>query len=267
MRKSAIAALVVLAAGAAAAPAGAQAIASHRAAYTLSLGSAKSSGISGLRGAMTIDWQEVCGGWTISQRMRFQIFDEDGESIDNDISFSSWEASDGLAYRFTMRAMRNGEVSEELRGRAELAGKGKGGKAVFTMPEEETIELSPGTIFPTEHTVEVIRRAQAGETMVSRQVFDGATLDGALEISALITSRHPPMKPANPAIDAALVGRPSWNVRMAFFKNDEQAPEPEYETSLRLLDNGVGLDFLFDYRDFSIQATLAQLEPLPKPKC
>jgi hypothetical protein len=247
-------------------PASAQ-IASHRAAYKLSLGNAKTSGVTELEGAMYIDWHEACEGWTISQRMRFQITDEDGQPIDNDISFSSWEAKDGLNYRFTLRTTRNGEVAEELRGHAQLDGKGKGGKAVFTEPEGEVIELPPGTIFPTEHSILLLRTAMAGDKIIARQVFDGATLDGALEINALVTGKLAPEKPASSKIAADLLKGPSWRVRMAFFKLEEQAAEPEYETSMRMLDNGVGLDFIFDYKDFSIKAQLEQLEALPKPRC
>jgi hypothetical protein len=247
-------------------PASAQ-IASHRAAYKLSLGSAKTSGVAELEGAMYIDWHEACEGWTISQRMRFQLTDEDGQPVDNDISFSSWEAKDGLNYRFTLRTTRNGEVAEELRGYAELDGKGKGGKAVFSEPEGEVIELPPGTIFPTEHSIQLLQKAIAGDKIFARQVFDGATLDGALEINALITGKLPPEKPAKSTISPDLLKGPSWRVRMAFFKLEEQAAEPEYETSMHMLDNGIGLDFLFDYKDFSIKAQLEQLEALPKPRC
>lgn len=266
MRKLKVVCLLAAIYGLLVAPASAQ-IASHRAAYKLSLGSGKASGIIELDGAMYIDWHEVCEGWTISQRMRFQIVDEDGQPVDSDISFSSWEAKDGLTYQFTLRTLRNGEVAEELRGRAELDGRGKGGRAIFTEPEEEVIELPPGTIFPTEHSIELLRKANAGEKIFARQVFDGATLDGALEINALITGRVPPEKTLGPRIAADLAKGPSWRVRMAFFKPEEQGAEPEYETSMRLLDNGVGLDFLFDYKDFSIKAQLEQLEALPKPRC
>jgi EipB-like len=266
MHKLRVVCLLAVAYGLLVAPAVAQ-IASHRAAYKLSLGNGKSSGIAELDGAMYIDWHEACEGWTISQRMRFQIFDDDGQPIDNDISFSSWEAKDGQTYRFTLRTMRNGEVAEELRGRAELEGRGKGGKAVFSEPEDEVIELPPGTIFPTEHSIELIQKARAGEKIFSRHVFDGATLDGALEINALITGRSPAEKSLPAKVAADLAKGESWRVRMAFFKLEEQAAEPEYETSMRLLDNGVGLDFLFDYKDFSIKAQLEQLEALPKPRC
>src|SRR5690606_22915835 len=98
-------------------------VASHRAAYVLSLGSAKSSsGIANVSGVMTIDWEESCDGWTLTQRMKFEIADGEGSDIDTDLMFSSWEARDGRSYRFTMRTSRNGELAEELRGRATLDG-------------------------------------------------------------------------------------------------------------------------------------------------
>ncbi len=253
---------------AAAAGAGDAPLAPHRAAYSLGLGNAKIGDIATIEGAMTIDWQETCDGWTMTQRMRFRIFDSDGEAMDNDVSFSSWEAHDGLSYRFTLRTTRNGEVAEQLRGRASLDGRGKGGKAVFAEPEGEVIELPPGTLFPAEHTLLLIQRATAGERSVAKPVFDGATLDGAMEINAVMGAPVKVEANAGAQIAAALLAGPSWRVRMAFFRTDDQrGSEPEYETSMRLFENGVGTEFLFDYSEFSIKAKLERLEALPRPRC
>ena len=52
---------------------------------------------------------------------------------------------------------------------------------------------------------------------------------------------------------------------MAFFKPG--GSQPEYETAIRMVDNGVGIEFLFDYGDFSIRAKLDNLEELPAPRC
>ncbi|MBI3452177.1 MAG: cell envelope integrity EipB family protein [Rhodospirillales bacterium] len=247
-------------------PAAAQLV-SHRALYTLSMGAARAgSGVNAIRGTMSLELQEVCEGWTLNQRMRFQVFDGEGEPIDTDISFSSWEARDGLHYRFTLRSLRNGEVSEELRGGARLAAHGKGGKAEFTKPEGQTIDLPPGTLFPTEHSLVLIRAAEAGERHVSRPVFDGATFDGAMDISAAIGSPHPPEPAGSTTIDK-VVERPSWRMRLAIFKPGDRNAEPDYETSVWMLDNGVGRDFVFDYSDFSIKAQLTRLDALPKPQC
>ncbi|MBL8697393.1 MAG: DUF1849 family protein [Alphaproteobacteria bacterium] len=244
-------------------------LASHRAVYVLTLGTAKANGVAAVEGAMSLDWQETCDGWTMAQRMRFQLFDSDGESIDNDITFSSWESRDGLSYRFTMRTLRNGEVADELRGRATLDGRGKGGKAVFTLPENEILELPPGTLFPTEHTLELIDGAKAGRRTLTRPVFDGASVEGAMEVNAVIAA----VAAAEAAVPGAgkaaeLVNGPSWRVRMAFFRMDDQrGSEPEYETTLRVFGNGVGTDFLFDYQEFSIKARLERLEMVPPPRC
>src|SRR6185503_188526 len=86
----------------------------------------------------------------------------------------------------TLRTTRDGEVTEVLRGRASLDGAGKGGKVTFAEPEGEMLELPPGTIFPTEHTLLLIDRAKVGEKSFAKPVFDGATLDGAMEINAVI---------------------------------------------------------------------------------
>jgi len=242
-------------------------IASHRAAYTLSLGQAKtSSGITSISGAMIIDWQESCEGWTLSQRMRFQLADGEGSAIDTDLIFSSWEASDGLGYRFTMRTVRDGELAEELRGRAELDGPDKGGKATFTIPAGTVMSLPAGTMFPTVHTLLLIERARAGEVTLSRVVFDGSDADGPLEVNAIIGPKVTPPKIDSPKI-APIANRPGWRVRMAFFKPSSNSGEPDYETGMLLLDNGVARDFTFEYSDFSIKAKLDRLEALPKPKC
>lgn len=244
-------------------------LASHRAAYSLSLGAGKSSGIASIDGGMTIDWQETCDGWTMSQRMRFRIFDADGEAIENDITFSSWEARDGTSYRFTMRSQRDGDVVDELRGRASIGGPGKGGKAVFTQPAEEVIELPPGTLFPSEHSLLLIDKARAGERTFARPVFDGASLEGAMEVNGIIGQVLPlGGDPVGQQIAQELLAGESWRVRLAFFRNDDQrGSEPEYETSMRMYGNGVGTDFLFDYNEFSIKARLERLEAIALPPC
>jgi hypothetical protein len=248
----------------AASPAAAQQVAPHRAAYSLSLGEARGE-ISKIDGALVIDWGEVCEGWTITQRMKFRMTGNESGDVDTDIVFSSFESRDGRDYRFSLRTSRDGEVVEDLRGRASLD-PDKGGKAEFTMPENTTLELPPGTMFPTAHSILLLNLAAGGEHQVTRAVFDGATLDGALDVSALIGNLLPPQDgAANIARD--LGSRPGWRVRMAYFNVDDQSGTPTYETSMRMLDNGVAADYTFEYPDVTMNAKLERLEPLPRPRC
>ncbi len=171
-------------------------IASQRAAYVLSLGAAKAnSGVSAIEGGMYIDWQEVCGGWTISQRMRFKVYAEEGEVIDNDISVLAGRSA-GRAQLSLQSALDAQRRRGRAAARARDAGKGQGkaGKVEFSEPEGETLDLPAGTIFPTEHSVQLLKNAIAGNATLSRVVFDGASLDGALEINAVIGPRLPAEK-------------------------------------------------------------------------
>jgi len=100
-------------------------------------------------------------------------------------------------------------------------------------------------------------------------VFDGARLDGAFQVNAVIGRPRRQGQPAPPVKgDVALLrGQPEWGVRFAFFASGDQGAQPEYELALDLLGNGVARAMLLDYGDFAVEARLIQIEALPRPKC
>lgn len=248
---------------------------SHRAVYSMTLGTARSgSSTVDARGAMYLEWAESCDGWTVSQRVRLTLYATQGGEIDTDSNFSSWESKDGVHYRFTVRNLRNGKVAEEFRGDARLDGPAHSGKATFSVPAGAAFDLPKGALFPTEHMAMLIEAAQQGVTRLSRVIFDGANLDGPLEVNAIIGGLIPVgggsgSGTADRAMGEAqhLINRASWPIRMAFFPTQSQQAEPEYEVEVRLYDNGIANYFLLDYGDFTVNAALEKLEALPKPKC
>jgi hypothetical protein len=243
-------------------------IAPHRALYTMTLGAAKSnSGIVAARGTMVYEWGETCDGWTIEQRYRLRMqYSETGE-VEISSNYVTWEAKDGLRYRFNERKLRNGEVDEEIRGEARLEGPGQAGYAEFSRPSRPRVELAPGTIFPTQHTIDLIERAAAGEQFVARKVFDGAGEENSVvEITAVIGNAQEPAAESAP-VKSPLLRRPSWRVRLAFFPAGSTSERPDYELGMRLKDNGVSQEMVLDYGDFAIKARLDELEALPKPNC
>ena len=145
----------------------------------------------------------------------------------------------------------------------------KGGVAEFQQPEQAVIPLKPDVLFPTAHTLFLIGEAEAGVPFVVRQVFDGTTVDDATTISAVI---GPTLKPGEEAADehpisSPLLARPSWRMRLGFFPADSKSETPDYELSMRLMDNGVSQDMALDYGDYTVNARLDHIEPLPKPSC
>ena len=241
-------------------------IAPHRALYTMSLGSTSGdSGVVGATGAMDYEWGETCDGWTIEQRYRLRMRYAENRDLDVTSSFVTWESKDGLRYRFNQRETRNGEVDQEIRGEARLDGPGKGGIAIFTKPQPQTMKLAPGVLFPSAHTILLIDKAKDGASFVTRHVFDGATEENAVQVSAVIGAKvtaDPVSTKPSPLLD-----RPGWYMRLAFFPVDAKAEEPDYELGMDLLDNGVSRDMVIDYGDYSIRAKLNDIEPLGKPGC
>jgi EipB-like len=240
-------------------------IAPHRALYGMTLGSVRNdSGVVDARGTMVYQWGETCGGWTIEQRYRLKLRYAQSSSTDIVSRFVTWESKDGLRYQFNETETRNGSVDEAVRGEAQLNGPGKGGFARFSKPRPATIPLAPGVLFPSAHTIFLIKEAEAGARFVSRQVFDGSAEENAVEVSAFI-GRKPITRPT--AQPSPLLERPGWHVRLAFFPADAAAEEPDYELGMVLLDDGVSRDMVIDYGDYTIRAKLDEIEALTKPSC
>ncbi len=244
-------------------------LAPHRATYDMKLSVARpNSGIVEVSGRMVIENVDSCDAWEVKQRIKLKFLRNDSEEFSTDSSFTSYETKDGLGLRFSVRNIQNDEVDEELRGHADLTATGAKGRATFTLPEARSFELPAGTLFPTTHLALIIQHARDGDKSASYSVFDGARLDGAFQVNAVIG--RSPRAVGAPAVrgDVSLLrNQPSWGVRLAFFATGDQGANPEYELALDLLDNGVARSMLLDYGDFAVDARLVQLQALPRPKC
>jgi hypothetical protein len=242
----------------------------HRATYDMKLNVARpNSGIVEVNGRMVLEMVDSCDAWEVKQRIKLKFLRNDGEEFDTDSSFTSYETKDGLQLRFSVRNIQDQEVEEELRGHADLDATGGKGRAAFSLPEVRSFDLPAGTLFPTTHLALIIKHARAGDQSVSYSVFDGARLDGAFTVNAVIGK--PPRGAGAPAVrgDVGLMrGQPSWGVRLAFFAaGDQGTANPEYELALDLLGNGISRSMLLDYGDFAVDARLVQLQALPRPRC
>src|SRR5882724_7848538 len=234
---------------------GAAEIMPHHAVYTMSLGRANGdAGVTAASGTMAYQWGESCDGWTVEQRYRLKMGYAETPDVSIASNFVTWEAKDGLSYRFNQKETRNGTDDDEIRGTAKLDGQDKGGAVDFEKPEGKSFKLPAGMMFPSTHTIFLIDKARAGEVFVSKHIFDGATVENAVLVSAVIGPKVAPDPEA--AKKSPLLNRPGWRVRLAFFPADQKAEKPEYELSMLLLDNGVSRDMVIDYGDYSIRAKL-----------
>ncbi|CAO3446311.1 cell envelope integrity EipB family protein [Azospirillum largimobile] len=236
----------------------------HRAIYAMSLGSARNgSKVSDVRGRMMFEWADACDGWTTEQRFQLRFVYSEGDDMAMNTNYTTWEAKNGMRYRFNVRKLVNGELDEEVRGEANLQADGAG-TAQFTKPEPQEMELPAGTMFPTAHTLAILDHAERNEPFFTRTIFDGSDAEGPTEVS---TVAGKPGAPKEAGKDPLLKVGKSWPVRMAFFPLQSDSAQPEYEMSLRLLENGIAESMQIDYGDFTVNAVLEKIEALPKSGC
>ncbi len=241
----------------------------HRAIYTMSLSSVKNgSNITGVSGRMLFEWSDVCDGWAVQQHLQLHFSYAEGDESDVTSTVVSWESKDGKRYNFNVRRISDGKQTDLFRGKAVM--NADGGLVTYSEPKNKTMKLTADTIFPSAHTQTLIQKAEAGERLFSRRVFDGSDEDGSNDISAFIgpEQAHLQATEVNQKLKSnALLDQPDWPVRMAFFKLKTDTGAPDYEMNLTLMANGVARDMMLDYGDFSVTGKLSDIESIPLPDC
>jgi len=264
LRPLALAAALVV--GLVAAAPAAAGLVPHRAIYSVKLGPVRANaGFVDARGAAKIVLEKTCDGWIMTQELTVDMGTAAGGVIKQDIRVAGWESLDGKSYRFAARNV-TGQQVEGFKGEAKSGAAGKPGRATFKVPAGKTMALPEGTLFPAGHTAWLIERALAGDRQAPRVVFDGSDGLGPRKVIAFIGPRVESGRHGKKGL-GALVQRPGWNIRMAFYPLDSRAAAPEFEIEVLQLDNGVAPRLVLDYPQLTVVMTMEKIEAIPAPRC
>ena len=237
-------------------------MAAHRAAYRLDLDRVRQGGeVIQAEGAMLFEVLDACDGWTTRQRLKLNVVDRSGQTVETSSDYSTWESKDGRRLRFTLTQMAQGAVTQRIAGEAELDG-AHGGVVRYEAPAAQQVKLPPGTLLPMAHTIRTLELARAGQRMLLVPLFDGTSEEGAQDTTTLLSPWEGPREEARYPL---LKGQGSARMRIAFFGKDNNAGAntPEYEVGLRYYANGVADDMNMDFGDFAMNAVMQKLEALP----
>jgi len=244
----------------------------HRALYDLSLSRAVAgSDIADVSGVLAFEISDACDGWISDQRFALDYAYQNAEPTAYLSDLSSWESKDGTAFRFSVRRSIDGDVTERIAGSASRDG--SGGQARFDEPGNGNVgyDLAPAVRFPTDHLVQILRQAAAGDRFISIPLFDGSEVAGAVPVSAFVagevTSSAVLEQIESDDIDADLLTSPAYRMRIAFFDAEEEITTPVYEMTVVVHLNGLVSEMLLDYEEMSLKGTLSALKPLDQPDC
>ncbi|MBV9656135.1 MAG: cell envelope integrity EipB family protein [Acetobacteraceae bacterium] len=233
-------------------------MAAHRALYQLKLGGSRGD-VTAASGTMGYEVVDSCDGWAVRQRLQMTVTNQDGQDIQMVSDYATWEAKNGLSFRFHMKQTTEGAVTSQTDGEASLNGNGGPGEAHYTAPKETTAALPPGTLFPMAHTVAILAAAKEGKKFLGLPLFDGTSENGAQDSSIAILGWHEPA----PAPYKALAPLPFTRVHIAFFERGATAPTPDYEVGMKYWDNGVADDLRMDFGDFVMNGKMSEFSPTP----
>ncbi len=238
----------------------------HRALYALTMVESRAnSNLARVEGRMAYEWKESCEAWITDQKLALDYLYVEGASMRFTSHFSSWENKAGSSFSFTVERTRNGRPAEEFRGAAEFEdGEGEAG---YTLPDASTVALPADTVFPTEHLMQLLAHAEAGDVLYNATLFDGSDETGMMQASAFIgpVRSGKPDTASLPGEAVDLMQSPRRRVRIAFFEPESPDDTPDYEMEMTLHANGVVSDLRIEYEDFTLHGVLTGLEPLERP--
>jgi envelope integrity protein B len=259
--------VLFLAALAAAQPAAAQELSSHRAVYSvITLDHGKPNGEA--PGTYAYELRLTCDGYVVNQRLRLDVAGPRGAAA-NEQQSQMTESRDGKKLRFEHRATVSGRQSSLIKGEALLGDDGSG-QARFSEPEGQTVALPAGTLFPVAIARATIRQAKAGESGFDALFFFGDKVKPPQSVNVVIgkvPKRLSDLKIPDGA-EQLTDGRSRIYYRAGFFDAQSKGQgEPAFEMSSVTLDNGIELYGTHEEGESGIEYRITRLEPLPKPDC
>jgi hypothetical protein len=240
----------------------------HRAIYDLSLGATRgNSQVAGVRGRILYDFDgSACQGYSLEFRQVSELDTGEGKVSTSDLRSTTWEGADAKNFKFTSENFVDENLVDTVDGHAEHD---PSQTAVdLSKPEEKSLNLDAGVVFPTQHMVRAINAARAGKTILDFPVYDGSeTGDKVFDTLTVIGHKIAPDERKHDDAAAAepkLATVPRWPVTISYFdksksqENEDQTPA--YAIGFELYENGISRALTLDYNDFIVTGKLSSLE-------
>jgi hypothetical protein len=248
-------------------------LASHRAAYEISLVDSydartpNSQTPVAASGLIAYEFTgSACEGYASSFRQLTELQRSEGEPISSDIRAITFEDGDARGLKFQIDSQSEGNPGPAIVGSARRADSGDTTVAL-SKPSTETLNLGRDILFPTEHIERIIAQAKQGGGAMQARVYDGSDTGKKVFETLTVIGKEA----TTPSPDGAFAGTLGkirrWPVTVSYFDEAAKDAPPEYILSFDLYENGVSGTLKLDYGEFALTAKLSKLEMLPVAAC
>ncbi|MFC5386454.1 cell envelope integrity EipB family protein [Aquamicrobium segne] len=243
----------------------------HRAVYDVFLGKASErSGITSIDGRMVYEFNgSQCEGYTVRFRLVTRIGTADMMRM-TDQQTTTHEDGQAENFSFATKTFIDQQPEQEVKGKAHRQ---KDGISI-DIDQPEPVEVRLGAAqFPTQHMIDLIERAQKGESFYETSLYDGSE-DADQDMLTTIVIGKPGLTGQDDPEMSVLSGlekEESWPVDIAYFKHENSGggeETPDYRISFRMHSNGLTRNLKMDYGDFTMNGRLVDLAlfDMPDPK-
>jgi hypothetical protein len=250
-------------------------LAAHRAIYDLSLGETRGdSQIAAVSGRIVYDFSgDTCQGYSLDFRQVSELDTGEGKVSTSDLRSTTWEGADAKDFKFKSQNFVDQNLVSSVDGHAEH----DPAKTAVSLekPQQTSLNLDPGVVFPTEHMVRAIQAARAGKSILNFPVFDGSdTGDKVFNTLTVIGKKLEPderNRDDAAAHEPKLAKMPRWPVTISYFdkgKADDSGEQtPVYSIGFELYENGISRALRLDYNDFVVEGKLTSLDFKDQKPC
>jgi EipB-like len=240
----------------------------HRAVYDLSLGATRGNvQVAGVRGRILYNFDgNACQGYSLEFRQVSELDTGEGKVSTSDLRSTTWEGADAKSFKFTSENFVDESLVDSVDGHAQ---RDAAATAVdLSKPQQKSLNLEGGVVFPTQHMIRVIEAARAGKSILNFPVFDGSdTGDKTFDTLSVIGHKIAPGEHSHAdaaADEPKLASVPRWPVTISYFDKDKPANSseetPAYAIGFELYENGISRALTLDYNDFVVTGKLTSLE-------
>jgi envelope integrity protein B len=245
----------------------------HVAIYDLKLTNSRGKrALESVHGRIVYDFSgSRCEGYALQFRQVTELTSE-GKVAVSDLRSTTFEEGDAKGFRFRSENFMDRKQIGNVDGNAERNGPNVAIK--LSKPQGKTFDVG-AVAFPTDHMRRIIEAAQAGQTLLEVDVFDGSENGEKVYQSLTVIGRRIEPDEKNPTDAAAgqalLAGLARWPVTISYFdkseKKDNGEQTPIYAIAFELYENGVSRALRLDYGDFVVEGVMSSLEVKAAKPC
>jgi hypothetical protein len=247
-------------------------LASHRAAYDITLADSSASPSSSAQspisatGLIAYEFRgSACEGYTSNFRQMTEMERSEGDALSMQVNAMSYEDGDGKSMRFQIdsRGLQEGPPVAGVATR----GADDDLRVELSKPETKSLDFGHDVLFPTQHIERLIEAAKHGGGAIQARVYDGSDTGAKIfaTLSVIGKEETKPGEDAQMAAELSAIRR--WPVVISYFDEAATDSAPEYTLSFDLYENGVSGTLKLDYGAFALRARLSKLELLPTSAC